>query len=164
MNRDASPNRRHPIDQLTRSHERLRQQLAELVALGQAAEVDRNALGDLVAWFAGQGARHETDEEESLFPRLRNAAIDDATRALLGRLADEHRVHVDLQAALVHVRTTAELAGIASAMVDAYSEHIAAEERDLFPAARELLGASDFEAIGAEMDARRGRAPDRSSP
>ena len=156
---DHSSGRRHPLDQLARSHERLREQLAELEALGQAPELDRDALDDLVAWFEGPCARHEADEEESLFPRLRRADVDDNMRALLGRLAREHRAHTQLHSRLAGVRTTADLVGVAAAMADAYREHMALEERDLFPAARAKLGAVDLEAISAEMDARRGRPP-----
>ena len=159
---DHSSGRRHPLDQLARSHERLREQLAELVALGQAAELDRDALDDLAAWFEGPGARHEADEEESLFPRLRRCDVDDTTRALLDRLAEEHRAHTQLHSRLAGVRTTADLVGVVAAMEDAYREHLALEERDLFPVARAKLRPVDLEAISAEMDARRGRAP-RSS-
>src|SRR5271165_4944255 len=81
MPRDRSREQRHPLDQLTRSHERLRERIAEVVALGHGTEFDQAALEDLAAWFERQGARHEADEDESLFPRLRAAAIDDGIRA-----------------------------------------------------------------------------------
>jgi len=146
------------MDQLVRSHERLREQLAALVALGNAADVDLDVLDGLVAWFEGPGARHEADEEESLFPRLRGAALDDGTRALLDRLADEHRVHTELHVELASTRTVTGVARIAVKMERAYRTHLDLEERDLFPKARSLLGVPDFEAISAEMEARRGRA------
>jgi hemerythrin-like domain-containing protein len=154
---DRPPHRRHPLDQLARSHERLREQVAALVALGNAAEVNFERLDDLVGWFEGPGVRHEADEEESLFPRLRAAAIDDEIRALLDRLADEHRVHASLHAELASARTVAGVAAIAAKLEQTYRTHLDLEENHLFPAARAVLGAHEFEAISAEMEARRGR-------
>lgn len=65
---DQPRQRRHPLDQLARSHERLREQVDALAALGRAPELDLEGLEDIVAWFEGPSARHEADEEESLFP------------------------------------------------------------------------------------------------
>jgi hemerythrin-like domain-containing protein len=154
---DRPRNRRHPLDQLARSHERLREQIAALVALGHAAELDGEGLDDLVGWFEGPSARHEADEEESLFPRLRGAAVGDEIPALLDRLANEHRVHAGLHAELASARTVTAVAAIAAKLEQAYRGHMDLEEGQLFPAARSLLGAPDFEAISAEMEARRGR-------
>jgi iron-sulfur cluster repair protein YtfE (RIC family) len=123
----SSHSRRHPVDQLTRSHERLREQLAALTSLGKAAQVERDELDELVAWFHRQGARHEADEKGSLFPRLRGAATDPATRGMLDRLADEHRVHAKLHAELAGVHSVADLACIADQMGHAYRAHLELE-------------------------------------
>jgi hemerythrin-like domain-containing protein len=157
MPADRPRQRRHPIDQLARSHERLREQVDALAALGRAAELDLEGLDDIVAWFEGPSARHEADEEESLFPRLRGAAIDGEMRALIDRLVDEHRVHAGLRAELASARTVAAVASIAVKLEEAYRIHTDLEEGRLFPAARALLGPDDCEAIGIEMEARRGR-------
>jgi hemerythrin-like domain-containing protein len=154
---DRQPNRRHPLDKLARSHERLREQVAALEVLGQAEELDLAGLEDIVAWFEGPSARHEADEEESLFPRLRGAAIDEELRALIDRLIGEHRVHAGLRAELASARTVTAVASIAAKLEEAYRIHTDLEEGRLFPAARALLGADDCEGIGAEMEARRGR-------
>ncbi|MGD0529654.1 MAG: hemerythrin domain-containing protein [Polyangiaceae bacterium] len=159
---DRPRQRRHPLDRLARSHERLREQLAALSELGRAAEIDLEGLADIAAWFSGPSARHEADEEESLFPRLRGAAIDDELRVLLERLAEQHHVHARLEAELASARTVAEVASVAAKMDEAYRAHMDLEEQRLFPTARAILTESDFEAISTEMEARRGR--DASKP
>jgi hemerythrin-like domain-containing protein len=149
---------RDPFDQLARSHRRLEETLDDL----QRASDDPDALRNAAAFFARNVRRHEEDEEKSLFPRL---ASNPALAPVLERLAEEHRAHEALHARLDafvqeldrgSTPATRDVDALADALARAYRGHIDVEERELFPAARAALSASDVEAMGSEMDARRG--------
>ena len=123
-------------------------------------------------YFATAAPRHTADEEESLFPRLRASADAAATAALsaLDRLehdheaTDRHHAAVDALvrrwigdgrlAAPEHGELTAHL----EALEAIYREHIAFEDRELFPAAARVLTPGQQADIGAEMARRRGVA------
>lgn len=166
MNEDA----RDPFEQLERSHRRLEERLEDLAwaareARGAAADVD--AIRDVAAFFSRAVRRHEEDEEGSLFPRLRELAAKSDLLPLLDRLAAEHREHVALHARLDEIiaqldakpddtTAIAELSAVSDALAAAYRSHVDAEEKTLFPAARAALDRAALDAIGQEMQARRG--------
>ena len=156
-----------PFEQLERSHRRLEERLADLVAIAREARnaaADVDAIRDVAGFFARAVRRHEEDEEGSLFPRLREHA---ELVPLLDRLAAEHRAHLALHARLdvliekLHrvpddAVAITELGAIAEALVSAYRTHVDEEERTLFPAARGLLDEERLAAIVVEMQERRG--------
>jgi hemerythrin-like domain-containing protein len=155
-----------PLAQLERSHRRLEEACDALTKA--AAHHDMETVGDVAAFFARQGRRHEEDEEQSLFPRLEAAArksgADENVLALLTRLRDQHRAHEALHARLEEAaagRTSdvtdlwSQIAGLADALTHAYREHLENEETTLFPAARRLLTAGELDAMLEEMRARR---------
>ncbi|MGP1346103.1 MAG: hemerythrin domain-containing protein [Phycisphaerales bacterium] len=131
----------------------------------------RNALRTALRYFRHSAPHHTADEEESLFPRLR--AMDrPGNERLLERadaLEQQHRVAEALHDR-VHTTLDRWLAGLCPAGTELksllddlatlrslYSEHIAFEDEELFPAAASQLDDAALAAIGHEMAARRGR-------
>ena len=157
---------------LGRSHRRLEERLSELQQAAGAIVRERTAGGEMAAiegalvFLEGSAARHEADEEESLFPRLRAAPGGGDIAPLLDDLAAEHILHRHLVAQLRSLRNgwpdtgpdaagAASLAILVNEMARQYRSHVEHEERELMPAARERLGQADREAILGEMDRRR---------
>ncbi len=153
------------FDQLERSHRRLEERLLELEEAADAIEAGRDVAGALdtvrgvAAWFGRAGARHEADEEASLFPRLtvRGVAVE-----LCERLRREHEAQAELWAEVLRLVQApavdaAALGKAARALFRSYAAHVRAEEDELFPAARAALPASDLAEMLEEMAGRRGR-------
>jgi len=133
-----------------------------------------SALRTAQRYFREGAPRHTEDEEDSLFPRLRELGRDDLSELLdaADRLERQHD-----EAELLHASVDARVdrwldAGrLSSADAEAmaadleeldrlYTEHIAFEDKVLFPAAARVLGADALRRIGEEMAARRGRNTD----
>jgi hemerythrin-like domain-containing protein len=159
-----------PVDRLERSHRRLEQQLAQLqraagaIVRERAGGDDLDVVDTVLAFLERQALRHETDEEESLFPRLR--ATGDLA-PLLDELAGQHRLHRHLVLHLRALRSGWSVGGpdagdgaalviTTNELVRAYRAHIEREERELLPAARAALGPGECAAILMEMERRRG--------
>ena len=151
--------------QLERSHRRLEERLIELEEAADAIEAGRDVAQALetvrgvAAWFGRAGARHEADEEASLFPRLRAHGV---AAALCEELAAQHRAQADLWAEMARLLAASELdaAALAArvrALFRSYAAHVRAEEDELFPAARAALDAAELAGMLEEMAARRGR-------
>jgi hemerythrin-like domain-containing protein len=125
----------------------------------------RNAL----RYFHEAAPKHTKDEEESLFPRLRQIHNPQVESALstLEALEDDHR-RADALHAEVHMlglrclRTghlpTSEADRFRQALSDLafiYREHIRIEDNVVFPAAQRALSRSQKSAIANEMALRR---------
>jgi hemerythrin-like domain-containing protein len=147
-----------PFEQLERCHRRLEDACDALLVACE--EHDLATVNDVREFLGRQIVRHEADEEESFFPRLRGSKNPDEHQTLLERLATEHRAHealtVRLDAAIAKVEWP-ELTAVVDEIVRAYRAHIDIEEKSLFPLARATLSESDLKAIAEEMGARRGR-------
>ena len=138
---------------LDRSHRRLEQRLAELSAA--AVEYRLEEAREVCDFLRKAAARHETDEEESVFPRL------DGAGELTAALAAEHREHAAKVAELASVLGESvvdkgRLVAIAVTLEQMYAEHLAREEAELMPRVRDL-DARALATIYAEMQSRRGR-------
>ncbi len=161
----------NPFAMLERSHERLQEHLAILLTAAATLNddpTDTAACAQIVevSEFIGRAVtRHEQDEEQSLFPRLRGLP---QLATLLDSLAVEHRAHEKLHAQLSAIATAcgrglldhsavSELSDLAVTLSQLYSSHIEVEELELFPAARRALTPSEAMQVAAEMQARRGR-------
>jgi hemerythrin-like domain-containing protein len=145
--------RRDPFEMLERCHRRLEETLATL------ADPTRQALDEALMFIDRSVKRHEDDEEVSLFPRLVRVP---QLAPLLDRLTVQHRDQAaaieDLRALLEAPKLDPVLAReIVARLSTSYAEHIAVEEKELFPAARAALDADDLGGMASEMDARRGR-------
>ena len=167
-----------PLGLLSDCHRRIEHFLRVLSAIaadaagGPLTPDYRRALEGALRYFAEAAPRHTADEEVSLFPRLRTAGSAAAhAMASLDRLerdhneADAHHAEVDRLA-----RQWLEHDGLPRAEADAlrehlvrlealYADHIAVEDRDVFPAAAQALDRAQLEQIGREMAARRQVAP-----
>lgn len=156
---------------LERSHGRMLEQIAELqtgasAIVRQQADADSiDAVDRALSFLEGPGARHERDEEESLFPRLRRHL---ELLSLLDDLVADHNHHASLVAQLRSLRSGwsrlgpdaglgAAFAMAANELARAYRNHIEREEHDLLPAAKELLSAAEVDELTREMRARRGK-------
>ena len=168
-----------PLGLLSDCHRRIEHFLDTLIAVHARAAAeglsasDRTALEGALQYFKTAAPRHTADEEESLFPRLRECGDPTAVQALsvidgLEHDHDEANAHheaVDmlvrrwLNAGTLAPAESAELGERLSALRTLYRRHIAVEDQDLFPAAASVLNSDQIGQIGREMAARRGVRP-----
>lgn len=167
----SAPGMETPLEMLEACHERLQGQLATLARLaawlpehGADAQA-RQAAANVMRYFDLAAVNHHLDEEEDLFPVLR-ARVDAARRAALGELIDwilaDHQAMFAAWAAMrarLEPISRGEAAQLTETEVAAFAEryrrHIAREEGELLPYARELLTGEDIAALSATMIARR---------
>lgn len=127
-----------------------------------------SAVKAAVQYFHIGGERHNADEEQSVFSRLRNVAATGADLpALLDRLEQDHAHAAELHEAIdwlytdwiakgeIEPANRERLLSSTAALQDLYKEHIALEESTIFPRATELLDSQTLAAIGREFSARR---------
>jgi hemerythrin-like domain-containing protein len=167
MSNDAAPV--SPFAMLRSSHRRLEERLANLEeaarSIGDPARVaDAIAECESVLAFFGRGvARHEEDEERSLFPRLAHISELSPVIAALNAEHEEQRLLVGDLGAIVESLTydpdPRALLSLTESLRASYVRHLAREENELFPAAEKLLSPDDLADMIREMDARRGRGP-----
>lgn len=132
-------------------------------------EETRSALETALRYFHEAAPKHTADEEESLFPRLRQLRSPEVENAFsrLDDLEGDHRWAEPLHAKveelgrkyLVDARLSeAEVAEFRAAVAQLsamYQRHIAVEDETLFPVAAKALSDGDKRAIAAEMAKRR---------
>ncbi len=164
-----------PVGMLSDCHRRIEMFLNVLVRVAEQAkgaalnEEQRGALETALRYFRQAAPKHTADEEESLFPRLRQ--IESAeVRALMVRIesleeehvcADRSHGEVDslgrlwLKDGMLPADRAARLLTLVLQLRDLYRHHIATEDNEVFPAAAAALSASDRQARGGEMASRR---------
>ena len=136
-------------------HEHILERLAKLEALGRelkgaaggpAPVLDERRLAvlcDVLTFLDTAVPLHSADEEQTLFPRLRETLGPSGGHTPMDCMEEEHVQHAALLAGLkraVVKRDAAATAGAALAVVLSYREHIGREEEVLFPWAHEVLG------------------------
>lgn len=135
----------------------------------QLAEDERRALDSALRYFREAAPKHNADEEESLFPRLRSVPHPEVRSALadLARLEEEHRWAAPLHAEVDRVgqqwlldgrlaRDQARAFQSAVGKLEAmYRTHIEFEDRVLFPLAARVLSPAQSAEIAQEMTKRR---------
>lgn len=163
-----------PTGLLSDCHRRIEMFLGSLQSLAQVIDSPltddaSKALETALRYFHEAAPKHTQDEEQSLFPRLREIDDPEIRGALsaLETLEHDHR-HADNLHAEVHVlgekclergylppakadrfqKTVSNLASI-------YSEHIHIEDSIVFPAAQRVLSDSQKSVIAMEMASRR---------
>lgn len=165
---DTKDENRGVIGLLLECHERIRHfaLLAERLSTALEAPPDEVAAAatDLGRYFAIGLPKHEEDEEHSIAPRLLAVAFQ--SPAALEKMAAEHRqAHARLatlepawerlsKAPHELADLSAELSRTSSALRALFEQHLALEERAIFPAI-DQLPLEEREAIVAEMHARR---------
>lgn len=129
----------------------------------------RAALDSSLRYFREAAPKHTADEEESLFPRLRDISNSDlqSTLAKLNALEIEHR-HADALHAEVDALgrrclrcdalSTSEATQFRNAvgeLASIYKEHIRIEDEEVFPVAARILSNKEKSDIAGEMASRR---------
>jgi hemerythrin-like domain-containing protein len=164
-----------PLGLLRDCHRRIDHFLQVLVAV--AAEPEDSALSpqhqraaeNALRYFAVAAPKHTADEEESLFPRLRDTRDPGVLEALtlIERLerdhqeADEHHAAIEslvrrwLATGALPTAEAADLRHRLAHLQRLYQQHIALENDRLFPAAARVLNAAQVHDIGQEMARRR---------
>ena len=161
-----------PLGMLKDCHRRIERFLRVLCiaapeASGRALSPEEAAaVAAALRYFREGGQRHNADEEESLFPRLRQARPEDS-RDQIGRLEEEHRrteaLHERvetlygrwMETAALSSEEQTELVSATAELHRIYGAHIELEESVVFPRAAEVLDTAAIAAMGAEFEARR---------
>jgi hemerythrin-like domain-containing protein len=163
-----------PTGLLSDCHRRIEMFLASLERVAASTDhslssESRQALEVALRYFREAAPKHTADEEESLFPRLRqmhHPELEAAIRRLElleqdHRRADELHAEVDrlgragLERGVLSPEESRQFRRAILELIDIYKEHIRIEDEDVFPAAGKMLSAMDKAAIAAEMAARR---------
>lgn len=149
------------IDMLLRLPEHLLQHGADADAI-QAAE-------RALKYFNSSGQHHHEDEEQDLFPMLREAAQSAGNGEILMLLEDLLAQHAEMNQAWQDLRTclVALTRGEADGAIEArvrhfaelYRKHIPLEENFALPYAERTLSSHQIENLGKCMARRRGIAP-----
>lgn len=160
-----------PFEMLQACHERVQRTLALLERLRHHVQAQgpdtqaRQAAHDVLRYFDLAAPLHHQDEDLHVFPPLLAGAATPALQALVRRLQDDH-IHMAREWAAARVPLLAWAEGrAADSPGDAvaldqfarrYADHLAAEDELAYPAAQALLLPPALEAMGHEMQARRG--------
>lgn len=167
----VAPGLETPLEMLEACHGRLQAQLATLGRLAAWLPengADRQAVqaaANVMRYFDLAAVNHHLDEEEDLFPVLLqrvDAARRDALAALIDWILADHQRMFAAWAAMrakLEKISRGERADLSVEEVERFAEqyrtHIAREEGELLPYARELLTGEDVVALTATMTARR---------
>lgn len=138
----------------------------------ELTEEHRRAIQTCLHYFNHAAPKHTADEEESLFPRLRELAESNPrvceVMARIDALEADHHAADDALAEIrewferwmdvgtlapVQVRRLDNLLQMLEAL---YARHIDVEDNQVFRLAGEVLGEAELEKIGREMALRRG--------
>lgn len=170
-----------PLGLLSDCHRRIEHFLGVLGRIvklnrgGELSDEHRRAVETCLHYFNHAAPKHTADEEQSLFPRLRELAESDGrVREALARIdaleADHHAAddaHAEIREwferwlsvgslAPVQVR---RLENLLEMLEGLYARHIDVEDNQVFRLAAEVLDEEELEKIGREMAQRRGVEP-----
>ncbi|MEI7843894.1 MAG: hemerythrin domain-containing protein [Gallionellaceae bacterium] len=164
---EPAPSFDTPLEMLLACHGRIQAQCATLKKLilhlpKQGCDVQaQQAATNILRYFDSAGVYHHQDEEIDLFPLLL-ATNSTAANNLISRLLDEHQA---MEAAwqtlcplLSGVITGSLIAfdnAAAEHFIDVYDRHIALENGQLLPLAKQFLAAEQLAQLGRSMAARR---------
>src|SRR6516162_4478480 len=163
-----------PTGLLSDCHRRVEMFLAMLEAVGEvidqpAAEETSRALESALRYFGEAAPKHTADEEDSLFPRLRQLDHPEIHSAFsaLDKLECDHRWAIRLHDKVERLgaqylstsrlsdNEIAEFRSSVASLAAMYQEHIRIEEELIFPLAARVLSDTEKTAIGNEMAGRR---------
>jgi len=167
-----------PLGLLSDCHRRIERFLELMLRVARSdcasaplSGASREAMEQALSYFRIAGPRHTADEEQSLFPALRETPGPEAARLIESadaleqdhRGAEERHARADeivslwLQRSLTEEEAH-ELIEVLETLRRTYEVHISFEDRELFPAAARILSDVQLEAIGRQMAERRGLA------
>lgn len=156
-------------------HRRIEMFLGVLEQIGHSGELSQEKSGALegaLRYFSTAAPKHTADEEVSLFPRLRRHGTPEVEALMneVERLEREHdraeSLHAEIDAIGQRwlgdgVISEADRNRFQTAIVELkrmYAEHIALEDRVIFPLSGRTLTKEEQREIGTEMAIRRGVA------
>lgn len=160
-----------PIGMLKDCHRRIESFLGILCVVVDRAQgrsltgEERDAVRAALQYFKTGGARHTADEEESLFPRLRES--DAKSCEEIDRLEGDHCEANDLHESVerfysawidsgrLEPEETRQLLSETARLKQLYSLHIQIEETIVFARAGQVLDSQTIGAIGTEFRFRR---------
>jgi hemerythrin-like domain-containing protein len=162
----------NPIGMLTDCHRRIEHflQILCLVAGRTSSRLltdeETAAVQASLQYFRTGGQRHNADEEESLFPRLRAACGTVDSDEIAGLENDHHDANAlhagveELYAAWIksgqlNERDQETLLSMTNKLQELYQQHIQLEELVIFPRASRVLDMETIAAMGGEFRARR---------
>jgi hemerythrin-like domain-containing protein len=142
------------IELLKNDHDKVRGLLSELAETTNRASKGR---ADLLQKIGLELKVHTTIEEEIFYPALREAGENSDDEKMYFEAMEEHRaagdlVLPDLQATDIN---TDQFGGRAKVLKELIEHHAKEEEKEMFPRARELLGAEALRELGEKMMARK---------
>jgi hemerythrin-like domain-containing protein len=163
-----------PTGLLSDCHRRVEMFLGSLEAVARlidrpATKETSRALESALRYFAEAAPKHTADEEESLFPRLRQIQDPEIESAFsrLAQLEEEHRwaapLHAEVDRLGTQYLSTSSLSraevgdfrkAVAS-LASMYQQHIGVEDSLVFPLAARMLSDAEKVAIAEEMAGRR---------
>ncbi len=163
-----------PTGLLSDCHRRIEMFLGSLDAIAKVidsplTDETRRALDSALRYFREAAPKHTADEEESLFPRLRQVSHPDVQLALatLDELENDHRWAAPLHAEVeilgqrylsegsLSAREAEEFREAVAKLTSMYQQHISVEDDVVFPMAAQLLSRAERAAIADEMASRR---------
>jgi hemerythrin-like domain-containing protein len=170
---EAAPDFTDPLGLLAACHRRILDHCALLERMRerlplQGVDADMQAAaGRVHRYFAQAAPQHHADEEQDLFPLLREVAgLGDTLAALERGHRELERCWQALAPALRRLeqgRPVGDWAGDwndpLARFLTAYRDHVETEDHTILPAARRLLGAAQLAAMGRAMARRRGVNP-----
>jgi hemerythrin-like domain-containing protein len=163
-----------PTGLLSDCHRRIEMFLGSLQALAEIidqppTEDVRRALESALRYFSQAAPKHTADEEESLFPRLRQMRNPEvvAVFSRVEKLEEEHRIAERLHEAVERIGTQylfyenladgeiADFRHSVARLAAIYKQHISIEDDLIFPMASRILSASEKQEVASEMAGRR---------
>ncbi len=170
----------NPLGWLRGCHDRIAHFLKVLVTVatrrqwGALHRADRETLEAFLRYFREAAPKHTEDEEQSLFPRLKESTAPSAValRPTLHALAAEHQTIQKIQSEAEQLverwlmegqllpHEGKRLLALLPPLQGSYEKHMEVEDREVFSVAARVLTASQMVAIGREMAKRRGIDPD----
>jgi len=163
-----------PIGLLSDCHRRIEMFLGSLQAVAEVidqppTEDVRRALESALNYFSQAAPKHTADEEETLFPRLRQMRNPEVVAVLsrVEKLEEEHRFAALLHEAVEHISmqylskgnlADGEIANFRRAVTSLnaiYEQHISIEDDLIFPMASRMLSAGEKQEVANEMAGRR---------
>jgi len=160
-----------PIGMLKDCHRRIESFLGILCVVVNRAQnrsltdEEKGAVNAALQYFKTGGQRHTADEEESLFPRLRQSNAKSVEE--IDRLEDDHHEANDFHGSVERLYATWIESGVSgweerrqlltqtTRLKELYADHIHLEETVVFARAIEVLDRHAIAAIGTEFRFRR---------
>lgn len=163
-----------PTALLSDCHRRIEMFMGTLIAVAEVidhppTEATVRALESALRYFGEAAPKHTADEEESLFPRLRQIRQAEIQIAFskLKELEEEHRLATALHEGIERLGAqylatgsllgpeVDEFRGAARNLASMYQRHISVEDEWIFPLAARILSDAEKSAIAGEMASRR---------